>query len=118
MKCDAAAIMLPDTEGKELRVHALDFPDSRGFFKEAIRIPMEGSMPGKTFQTGKPLVITRLDHSTRPAEMDTKAAGEGVNSFCDLPLFSRDRMLGILVMARGAKRTRSTAMKWPFCFRS
>ena len=100
MKCDAAAIMLPDSEGKELRVHALDFPDSRGFFKEAIRIPMEGSMPGKTFQTGKPLVINRLDQATMPAEMYTKAAGEGMNSFCDLPLFSRDRMLGILVMAR------------------
>jgi formate hydrogenlyase transcriptional activator len=100
MKCDAAAIMLPDTEGKELRVHALDFPDSRGFFKEAIRIPMEGSMPGKTFQTGKPLVINRLDRATMPAEMYTKAAGEGMNSFCDLPLCSRDRMLGVLVMAR------------------
>src|SRR5438128_5942280 len=35
MRCEAAAIMLPDPDGKQLRVHALDFPDSRGLFKES-----------------------------------------------------------------------------------
>src|SRR5437588_1455433 len=100
MQCDAAAIMLPDSEGNTLRVHALDFPDSRGFFKEAIAVPMQGSMPGETFQTGKPMVINRLDEKTMPAEIYKKASAEGMNSICDLPLFSRDRMLGVLVMAR------------------
>jgi len=40
MQCDAAAIMLPDSEGKHLRVHALDFPDSRGFFTKEALIPI------------------------------------------------------------------------------
>src|SRR5262249_45018868 len=31
MRCDAAAIMLPEPDGQQLRVHALDFPDSKGF---------------------------------------------------------------------------------------
>jgi signal transduction protein with GAF and PtsI domain len=29
-----------------------------------------------------------------------KATAEGLNSFCDLPLISRDRSLGILAVAR------------------
>src|SRR4029077_8210270 len=61
MHCDAAAIMLPDADGKNLRVHALDFPDSRGFFAEGIEVPIQGSMPGETFQTGKPFVLNHLD---------------------------------------------------------
>ena len=61
MNCDAAAIMLPDAEGKSLRVHTLDFPDSKGFFLEGIEVPVEGTMPGVTFKTGKPFVLNRLD---------------------------------------------------------
>jgi len=33
MRYDAAAIMLPEPDGAHLRVHALDFPDSKGIFK-------------------------------------------------------------------------------------
>ncbi len=40
MQCDAAAIMLPEPDGKDLRVHALDFPDSKGFFTETSMIPI------------------------------------------------------------------------------
>jgi formate hydrogenlyase transcriptional activator len=99
-RCDAAAIMLPDSEGKNLRVHALDFPDSRGLFLEGVEIPIEGSMPGQTFQTGKPYVVNHLDPKTIPAEMYAKASGEGINSLCDISLVSRDRMLGVMALAR------------------
>ncbi len=34
MQADAAAIMLPDGDGKHLRVHALDYPESKGIFTE------------------------------------------------------------------------------------
>ncbi len=36
MHCDAAAIMFAEADGKHLRVHALDFPDSRGLFTEGL----------------------------------------------------------------------------------
>ncbi len=99
MQCDAAAIMLPEPDGKHLRVHALDFPDGKGFFKEEILIPIEGSMPGETFRSGKPWVLNRLDPAEVPADMYAKAAGEGMNSFCDVALISRDRLLGVLALA-------------------
>jgi len=100
MHCDAAAIMLPDPEVKNLCVHTLDFPDSKGFFVEGIAIPIEGSMPGETFRTGRPYVLNRLDPAEVPPEMYAKASGEGMNSFCDIGLVSRNRLLGVLALAR------------------
>jgi formate hydrogenlyase transcriptional activator len=99
MCCDAAAIMLPEPDGAHLRIHALDFPDSKGFFREDILIPIEGSMPGETFRSGKPWVINRLDPSQVSPEMYAKAAGEGMNSLCDMALVSRGRLLGVLALA-------------------
>jgi formate hydrogenlyase transcriptional activator len=99
MSYDAAAIMLPEPDGVHLRVHALDFPDRKGFFKEQLLIPIDGSGPGQTFRSGKPWVLNRLDPELNP-EMYAKAAAEGINSFCDVPLISRGRMLGVLAVAR------------------
>src|SRR5207249_5728395 len=78
MRCDAAAIMLPESDGKHLRVHALDFPYSRGSFTEKAAIPIEGTLPGQAFQSGKPTVLNRLDPTEIPPEMYAKAAREGV----------------------------------------
>jgi formate hydrogenlyase transcriptional activator len=105
MHCDAAAIMLPDAEGKHLRVHTLDFPDSKGFFLEGIEIPIEGTMPGETFRTGEPYVLNHLDRQTIPAEMYAKTSGEGIQSFCDLSLVSRNRVLGVMALARRQENT-------------
>jgi formate hydrogenlyase transcriptional activator len=100
MGCDAAAIMLADVEGKHLRVHALDYPESRGIFTEGGLIPIEGTMPGDSFRSRKPIVINRLDPAEIPPEMYRKATAEGLNSFCDVPLVSRNRLLGVLAVAR------------------
>ena len=105
MHCDAAAIMLPESEGNSLRVHALDFPDSRGIFVEGHVVPIADTMPGDAFRTGNPMVINRLDAAEMPAEMYDKAKAEGLNSFCDVPLISRHRILGILAVARHEENT-------------
>src|SRR5580658_4150271 len=99
MQCDAAAIMLPEPDGAHLRVHALDFPDSRGFFTKQALIPLEDTMPGETFRTGKPWILNRLDPADVSPEMYAKAAGEGMHSLCDVALMSRDRVLGLLDLA-------------------
>jgi formate hydrogenlyase transcriptional activator len=108
MACDAAAIMLAEEDGKSLRVHALDFPDSRGIFVEGVMVPVPGTMPGDAFRTGKPMVINRLDSAELPPEMYNKAKAEGLNSFCDVPLISRQRILGILAVARHEENTFDT----------
>ena len=105
MACDAAAVMLPDEEGKHLKIHALDYPDSKGIFVEGALVPIEGTMPGDAFKAGKPIVINRLDAETVPVEMYKKAKAEGMKSFCDLPLVSRKRLLGVLAVARREEDT-------------
>ncbi|MHB8215038.1 MAG: sigma 54-interacting transcriptional regulator [Candidatus Sulfotelmatobacter sp.] len=99
MRCDAAAIMLPEPDGAHLRVHALDFPDSRGFFAKQGLIPIANTMPGETFRSGKPWILNRLDPAEVSPEVYAKAAGEGMNSLCDVALISRDRVLGVLALA-------------------
>lgn len=100
MGCEAAAVMLADAEGEHLRIHALDFPESRGIFAEGALIPIEGTLPGDAFRTGKPIIVNRLDPAEMPPEMYRKATGEGLNSFCDVPLMSKNRLLGVLAVAR------------------
>ncbi len=99
MHCDAAGIMLPEPDGVHLRKHALDFPESKGLFTEDNLIPLEGSEIGETFRSGKPWVMNRLDAREVSPEMYAKASGEGMNSFCHVPLVSRDRSLGVLAVA-------------------
>src|SRR5258708_7906057 len=103
MHCDAAGIMLLEPDGVHLRKHALDFPESRGFFTGDHLIPIEGSEIGDTFRSGKSWVLNRLDASEVSPEMFAKAAGEGMNSFCHVALVSRDRSLGVLAVASRAQ---------------
>jgi formate hydrogenlyase transcriptional activator len=100
MRGDAAAIMLPDPDGKHLRVYALDYPQNKGVFTEAGLAPIEGTMPGKALQTGKAVVVNRLDPADIGPDMYSKAVEEGLHSFCDVPLISRNRLLGVLGVAR------------------
>ena len=105
MNCDAAAIMLAERDGDCLRVHALDFPDSRGIFVEDHLVPTADTLPGDAFRSGHPRVVKRLDPTEMPADMYNKAKAEGLNSFCDVPLISRQRILGILAVARHEENT-------------
>jgi len=105
MDCDAAAVMLPTDDGKHLRVHALDYPDSKGIFTEGALVPIEGSSPGESFRDAKLIIINSLDPETIPPAMYNKAKSEGLNSFCDLPLISRKRLLGVLAVARREENT-------------
>src|SRR5216684_874236 len=101
MNCDVVGVMLPDAEGKHLRVFALDFPDSKGFFREETLIPIEGTHPGEAFRTRKPVVKAHHDSSEeRYPEHYQRVVGEGVKSGCLVPLISRDRSLGVLALGR------------------
>jgi formate hydrogenlyase transcriptional activator len=100
MQCDAAAILLAENDGKHLCVHALDFPESRGLFQEGVLLPIEGTVPGHAFRSGKPVVVNHIDPTQLPADTCQKAIGEGINSFCDVPLISKNRLLGVLAVAR------------------
>jgi formate hydrogenlyase transcriptional activator len=100
MHCDVVGVALPEAEGNQLRVYALDFPDSKGFVQEGHLLPIEGSPMGRVFQTGKPLLLGRPVPAELAPEVYRMAAGEGFASGCTLPLVSRTRVLGILSLGR------------------
>ena len=100
MRCDVAGVALPDAGGNQLRLYALDFPDSKGFVQEGHLLPIEGSPLGRVFQTGKPLLQGRPNPAELAPEVYRVAAGEGFASGCTLPLISRNRTLGVLGLGR------------------
>ena len=99
MSCDLAGVRLPDHEdNKHLRLYALDFPDSRGFVREEVRIPIEGTPPGMVFKTGEPFV--GMIDEPQDLGPDSPPLAEGLKWGCVLPLASRGRMHGVLFLGR------------------
>jgi formate hydrogenlyase transcriptional activator len=95
MHCDAANIALPAAEPGTFRLHALDFPGSKGFFnEEQIFTPTDDSPPKRALATLKP-VSGRVT--------STRAAGEGLKAVCFIPLVNHGRALGYLSLARATE---------------
>ena len=92
MRCEAVGVVLPDSESSQLRLYALDFPESKGFALEEGKVVPETSPANKAFRTGEPLTL--LNPQGR------LAAAEGIKSNCFLPLISRNRILGVLGLGR------------------
>jgi formate hydrogenlyase transcriptional activator len=99
MSCDLAGVGLPDSESNShLRLYALDFPDSRGFVREEVLIPIEGTPPGIAFKTGEPIVGMIRDVCRMIP--DSPPLAEGLTTGCVLPLASRGRVHGVLILGR------------------
>ncbi len=99
MGCDLAGVGLPDAENnKHLRLYALDFPDSKGFVREEVLIPIEGTPPGMAFKTGEPFVGMIRDLCNLIP--DSPPLAEGLKTGAVLPLASRGRMHGVLLLGR------------------
>jgi formate hydrogenlyase transcriptional activator len=94
MHCENVMVWFPDPERRQMRALTMDFPEGKGFLKEDLLHPIEGSSLGKTFETGKPIVATK---ATEISETDHDLAlAESIMSGCSLPLISRNRTLGVL----------------------
>jgi len=100
MHCDAANVSLPGPEPGTFRLYALDFPGSKGFVKEEQIIVGSDESPAKrALETLKP-VIARLDGSPGDTFGHKIGAIEGFKCVCFVPLVSRGRAVGNLVLAR------------------
>jgi formate hydrogenlyase transcriptional activator len=100
MQCDYAGLSLPDAEAGQLRLYAFDFPDGKGFLQEDLVYAIEGSPSGTAFRTMKPLTLQTPFTDWLHYPIVQIAVREGLKSFCFLPLISRDRAIGALVLAR------------------
>ena len=100
MQCDYAGLSLPDVDNKQLRLYAVDFPDGKGFLREDLLYSIEGSPSGAAFRTMKALTLQSPFTGWLNYPIVQSAVREGLRSFCFLPLISRNRAIGTLVLAR------------------
>jgi formate hydrogenlyase transcriptional activator len=108
MHCDLVSVCFPDSELKSLQTFVLDFPESKGFIREAFFVPMEGSLSGFVFRTRKPWIGSASDMQ-QLGLTDQAAIPEGLKTGCILPLVSRNRILGVLSLARREENAFSQA---------
>ncbi len=98
MRHDYAALILPDGDDT-LRLYAVDFPEGSGLVHPDLPFPRKGSLAGRAFGTGKPLLVSRQDITQYPAEVARMLLAEGLKSICCLPLLNRERTVGVLTVA-------------------
>lgn len=99
MQCDLVGVFLTDPEFKRIQTLVLDFPGSKGLIREDLFTPMEGSLGGLVFSTGKPWAGNASDVA-RLGLKNEAAVPEGLKTGCVLPLVSRNRVLGLLGLGR------------------
>jgi formate hydrogenlyase transcriptional activator len=92
-----ASLSLYDAETQRLQIHALDFPASKGLIQEGLWIPVEGTPHGRALTSHEPLFVTLGD--IEQFDLTPRIRAEGLKSGCFLPLISRGRPLGVLVVA-------------------
>src|SRR5882762_6283641 len=97
MRNDVVGVWVPDSEQVLLRQLAMDFPESNGFVTEDSVQPVEGSIVGRVFKTGKPIVLDVIGEQVAPEEA-REVHAEALESGCALPLISRGRTLGVLTL--------------------
>jgi formate hydrogenlyase transcriptional activator len=92
MQCDGVAVTLSDAETGQLRLCAFDHPGGKGVVHEGDIISVEGSETlVKAFRTGQPVCVGEVE-----SRADPLASADGIKSMCQLPLISRERVLGVL----------------------
>ena len=92
-----ASLSLYDAETQRLQIHALDFPASKGLIQEGLWIPVEGTPHGQALTSRQPLFVTLQE--IEQFDLTPRIRAEGLKSGCFLPLISRGRPLGVLVVA-------------------
>src|SRR5258708_33739930 len=84
----------------EIRLYAVDFSEGKGFLQEELVYAIEGSPSGTAFRTMKPLTLQSPFTGWLNYPIVQIAIREGLKSFCFLPLISRNRAVGTLVLGR------------------
>jgi len=96
---DFAALALYDADRRELRLHALDFPEGQPFLEKGQLIPLVGTPASLAFATRKPVLRHKPDFDEFRAEIMKVAYARGIRSGCAVPLIFRDRIVGSMVVA-------------------
>ncbi len=99
MEYDSASLLLPEG-GDNLRLHALDFPESRGYLHRDMLIRIEGTNAGAAFKAGESRIVGpgALPFS-EAGDISRVRAGEGFRSLLIVPLQSNGSRVGVLSLS-------------------
>jgi formate hydrogenlyase transcriptional activator len=112
-RCDFCALLLPDAESGELRATTLYNPEARGALGDDTIFPIQGSISGKAFRTGKTQHFDHIEEVRDDPESFDNPIGlrfyqrvmeEGFVSGCDLPLIGRSHVVGVLSARKRSER--------------
>src|SRR5246500_1604962 len=99
IQADAAGIAFYDAESAKSRIYVVDFPNARGFVKEEILVtPGDAFM--RAWESSQPVTLVANDRKELGTEIYELVVAEGLNAHCLIPLVSRDRPVGVLILAR------------------
>jgi len=99
VQADAAGVAFFDEASNKSRIYVVDFPDAKGFVKDEIVVT-----PGRAFKrawgSSKPVIEISNDREELGPEVYDLVVAEGLGVHCLIPLVSRGRPVGVLVIAR------------------
>ena len=93
---DVTGITLYDPETDQFRAYMFDVPNSLPAITEGTPIPLEGTMGGIAYETGRAVFLNRPDPNQPMAEFDRRMVEAGIRSGGVVPLISHNRKLGFL----------------------
>ncbi len=94
---DFTSLALYDPKRNVIRLKALDFPQSKGFFREEMESTLENNTPaGTCILQRKPLLLHAADFANYASRVSELLQAEGIRSMICVPLFSPNRILGTL----------------------
>ena len=96
MRSDVAGVGLPDSDTDQLRIYALAFGGD-GNFSERELVPAQETVPFRVFHTGQLWAGKVQDLTETQVEKESFLVSE-IRTACVLPLVSRNRTLGVLVL--------------------
>jgi formate hydrogenlyase transcriptional activator len=99
MHCDLVHVSLPDAASGKYRVHALDFPESKGFVKEELLITPTG-VAKRALENLQPTIRSTTNREDFPPDYYDLLVAEGVKTQCVIPLVNQGRAVGALAVAR------------------
>src|ERR1700722_1051369 len=99
VQADAAGVAFFDEGSNKSRIYALDFPDAKGFVKEEL-VVTPGHALKRAWGSSKAVIVNTNDREELGPEIYDMVIAEGLDTHCLIPLVSRGRPVGLLILAR------------------
>jgi len=103
-RSDAAFVTLPHAKPHQFQLGAIDIPTDAQILHGGAVQQLEGSLPGHVFATARPWTGTIDDARRLGVDRDPLLLGARLRTACAVPLLSRNRVLGTLLLGRREAR--------------